>query len=640
MSLPIIEDQDIISVLEDYNSKVEDRITIEQGSDYWNILKNLETKDFCAVPGSGKTTILALKLAILLKKWDSRYSGICIISHTNAAKDEIIKKLSVILPGFSSDIYPHFVGTIQEFVDKFLALPYLRSTIKDFEVNSISSLANYIPHTTSIINKSGKEEFFRRACSDANKYWYLSWNSTSHTLNLSDNFLQEINNVDKLKMSDNTLLDPYEYFTRHKGDSTKNGNLLYQDMFAFARECLYKNPSIKEVLQSRFPMVFLDEAQDTSSVQGIILEQLFADNSTYQRLGDPNQEIFSFEENYKDIFSRKSDIYLNTTYRFNSKIAAVLKPFQTTELPINAANNRDDIMPKLLLFKTGEETKVEKKFYDILKVTSFGNKKDIVVKIVGGSGKTKEEKISISSYIKEYKKNENKTNISDIRSIRMAAIELNHGNITTKEYFTVSTRLVLKFLKYIKVITDAKISNRAFKEELNKENKIYQFNRLLQIFFARPNESGKKKYDAHRYRLFKIIINLIAPEFKFSKLNEYHKKNIKEICNYKAEKCAIESKQIESFEIAIDTIHGVKGQTHDATLVLETDYYTQDISYFLDGEVRSVRRKTEVKKRRNPLYVAMSRPRYLLCVACNADLLSQETKDALFREGNWDIQEV
>lgn len=634
MSLPIIEDQDIISVLEDYNSKVEDRITIEQGSDYWNILKNLETKDFCAVPGSGKTTILALKLAILLKKWDSRYSGICIISHTNAAKDEIIKKLSVILPGFSSDIYPHFVGTIQEFVDKFLALPYLRSTIKDFEVNSISGSSpvpsTYVKFTNEY--KSLKSEFY-----DADEKYYLEWNNTENKCELSISFKNGIANVSEVQGKRCT---PIDFFDFYKKQHIENGNLIYKDMFALAQECLHKNPSIKKVLQSRFPMVFLDEAQDTSFCQGTILEKLFADNPTYQRLGDPNQEIFSFEKNYKDIFSRKSDIYLNTTYRFNSKIAAVLEPFQTKTLPINAANNRDDIMPKLLLFKTGEEAKVEKKFYDILKATSFGNKEDIVVKIVGGSGKTKEENISISSYIKEYNKNENKSNLSDIRSIRMAAIELKHGNITTKEYFTVSTRLILKFLKFVRVITDAKTSTSTFKEQLNKENKIYQFNRLLQIFFARPNESGKKKYDAHRYRLFKIIINLIAPEFKFSKLNEYHKKNIKEICNYKAEKCAIESKQIESFKIDIDTIHGVKGQTHDATLVLETEYYTRDISYFLDGEVRSVRRKTEVEKRRNPLYVAMSRPRYLLCVACNADLLSPETKAKLPRDNKWDIQEV
>jgi len=36
----------------------------------------------------------------------------------------------------------------------------------------------------------------------------------------------------------------------------------------------------------------------------------------------------------------------------------------------------------------------------------------------------------------------------------------------------------------------------------------------------------------------------------------------------------------------------------------------------------------------------MSRPRYLLCVACNADLLSQETKDKLSQENKWDIQTV
>ncbi len=635
MSLPIIEDQDIVSILEEYNAKVEDRITIEQGSDYWNILKNLETKDFCAVPGSGKTTILALKLAILLKKWKSNYSGICIISHTNAAKDEIIKKLSVIFPGFSSDIYPHFVGTIQEFVDKFLALPYLRSIIKDFEVNSISGSCR-VPCTKYVQFKGGYKTF-KSVFFDADEKWYLVWNSTENKCGLSPQFQLGIGNISKLKTATGkTYNNPIAFFLFCKEQYIKNGSLLYQDMFALAQECLHKNPSIKEVLQSRFPMVFLDEAQDTSFCQGTILEKLFANNATYQRLGDPNQEIFSFEKNYTDIFSRKSDTYLDITYRFNSKIAAVLELFQTNKLSINAANNRNDIMPKLLLFKTGEESKVEKKFYDILTGTSFGEKKDVLVKIVGGRGKTKEERISISSYIPEYKKKRN--NVGDIKSIRIAAMELKNNNVTTKEYFNISTRFVLHSLKSLNIINDKKLSVSSFKENLKKEDKFYRFNTLLQMFLKLPNESRKKRYDGSRERLFKAIIRMANPNFNFT--DSSYANVFKENCNRGTNKVSVDTKQIESFKIDIDTIHGVKGQTHDATLVLETDYYTQDISYFLDGEGRPRVNKTEVEKKRNPLYVAMSRPRYLLCVACNADLLSPETKATLSQENKWDIQEV
>ena len=48
-----------------------------------------ETLDIEACPGSGKTTLLVAKLAILARKWQACRSGICVLSHTNAARREI-----------------------------------------------------------------------------------------------------------------------------------------------------------------------------------------------------------------------------------------------------------------------------------------------------------------------------------------------------------------------------------------------------------------------------------------------------------------------------------------------------------------------------------------------------------------------
>ena len=53
------------------------------------ILKHMESTDIQAFPGSGKTTVLVAKLAILAKKWPYTDKGICVLSHTNVARDEI-----------------------------------------------------------------------------------------------------------------------------------------------------------------------------------------------------------------------------------------------------------------------------------------------------------------------------------------------------------------------------------------------------------------------------------------------------------------------------------------------------------------------------------------------------------------------
>ena len=91
------------------------------------VLKSMATIDVEACPGSGKTTLLVTKLALLSKRWPYRTKGICVLSHTNAARVEIEKKLGFTQEGQSLLKYPHYIGTIHGFVNEFIAIPWLRS---------------------------------------------------------------------------------------------------------------------------------------------------------------------------------------------------------------------------------------------------------------------------------------------------------------------------------------------------------------------------------------------------------------------------------------------------------------------------------------------------------------------------------
>jgi DNA helicase-2/ATP-dependent DNA helicase PcrA len=62
-------------------------------------IKNLETIDLQAVPGSGKTTALLAKLLIFEKYLPFEDgSGILVLSHTNAAVDEIKNRIGKYCP--------------------------------------------------------------------------------------------------------------------------------------------------------------------------------------------------------------------------------------------------------------------------------------------------------------------------------------------------------------------------------------------------------------------------------------------------------------------------------------------------------------------------------------------------------------
>lgn len=103
-----------------------------------SIIKNMDSTDVQAFPGSGKTTVLVAKLAILAQKWPHENSGICVLSHTNVAREEIEEKLGNTDTGKRLLAYPHFVGTFQSFFDTSVALPWLRS--KDIQINIIDSV--------------------------------------------------------------------------------------------------------------------------------------------------------------------------------------------------------------------------------------------------------------------------------------------------------------------------------------------------------------------------------------------------------------------------------------------------------------------------------------------------------------------
>lgn len=85
-----------------------------------DIINCEKSVDIKACPGSGKTTTLLAKLVLLANKMPLLYGkGICVLTYTNVAIDEIKSKL-----GHKADVlfsYPNYFGTMQTFVDDFFA---------------------------------------------------------------------------------------------------------------------------------------------------------------------------------------------------------------------------------------------------------------------------------------------------------------------------------------------------------------------------------------------------------------------------------------------------------------------------------------------------------------------------------------
>lgn len=76
-----------------------------------------------ACPGSGKTYSVAARLEDKILNGEFKYQGIATLSFTNVAWREIEKQ--VLDFGIRTPIgYPHFLGTIDSFINRFIFLPF------------------------------------------------------------------------------------------------------------------------------------------------------------------------------------------------------------------------------------------------------------------------------------------------------------------------------------------------------------------------------------------------------------------------------------------------------------------------------------------------------------------------------------
>lgn len=116
-----------------------------------DFLKSMDTIDVAACPGSGKTTLVVAKLAILARHWKNRMQGICVLSHTNAAREEIEKRLGGTEVGQRLLRFPHYIDTIHGFTGRFLASPWLRS--KGIALQAIDDEATHKARRRELTNK-------------------------------------------------------------------------------------------------------------------------------------------------------------------------------------------------------------------------------------------------------------------------------------------------------------------------------------------------------------------------------------------------------------------------------------------------------------------------------------------------------
>ena len=643
-------------------------------------IRNFNTIDLQAVPGSGKTTALLAKLVILERKLPfADGSGILVLSHTNAAIDEIKEKIQKHCPRLFS--YPNFIGTIQSFVDEFLAIPYY--------VQKFNKKPNRIDH--EIYNEKIKSYLdklwlhrFNFSQETNSKVAHIKNNNEALFYNFRFHFSNEIQLVKKFnddvleisKPRGNTRpqnyrdytpqekQEVYSWFLQFKKTILKSGILHYDDAYFLAEMYLRNFPSIKTILQKRFSFVFVDEMQDMETHQYNLLEKVFYDDgnsiSKIQRIGDKNQAIYNSVKADDIWVDRPEVLRLNGSQRLSKHIANVVKKFAlySDETFDIVGKNECEIKPHILVFENGTIENIIPFFAQIVKENGLENSEK-PIKVVCWNTEWKEDetsrndtaKLRLEDYHKTFKKDKGKPK-QDYDNLK--SYLLYYEKKETLE--SIRKNILNAFLKIFRLenintaderpYTKKKLIDFIHEKDIQKYNDftLNLYNWSIGIVRERTNEvlTSIKEYIPTLLTIFDKQISA-SSNFINDDNAEIPADNAEILAptnHYKA----------DGFEIEITSVHAVKGQTHCATLYLES-YFQQDgrganaKSYesqrlkdqFLGTQIQS-NVGDRIKQSAKMAYVGFSRPTDLLCVAIHKDRFDNLLSELNRQE--WEIKEV
>jgi DNA helicase II / ATP-dependent DNA helicase PcrA len=637
------------------------------------ILKSTDTLDIEACPGSGKTTLLVAKLAILSRKWVDACRGICVLSHTNSARREIERALGNTVEGRRLLSYPHFVGTIHTFANQFLALPWLRSL--GFPVRVIDDQFC---------------EGHRRHLLTLHRFQALR-----STVKNKEDYGKNINVVKGWRTVSPLFVVEPEFKNSHCPASkqraelaelcVKDGYYCHDEMLMWGNSLLNSYPEICGVIRKRFPMLFIDEVQDNSEKQSALLSSLFIEGESAvkrQRFGDSNQAIYQHagetDGATTDMFpvlAVRKDI--PGSLRFGQEIAGLADPLGLVPQGLHGHGPRRDTVTSetdgkhaIFLFGNAEIHRVLAAYAEYLEEV-FSEKdlraESFIATAIGAVHTQGEDRKmfprSVGDYWPQYDSELSRTEPTPsafceyVTAGRGRALSEKNAPRAIEAHHVVEA-IATGVLRLVRLLNPtAEVGTRRRKHrrvlELLTDNSEQRASYLeivahLAIEGTDPSkDEWEKRWSGSLCKIAEAIAGLKSdaaranhflawgtPEAAVPQVGEpRHRDNV---FRHPSENPKI--------SIRVGSIHSSKGQTHTATLVLETPNYGHHLATlkpWLLGErmgkgVEGIRNISRLKQH----YVAMTRPTHLLCLAMKEDSFALNEIDTLKNKKGWRVARV
>lgn len=582
-----------------------------------DVIRCWESTDVSACPGSGKTTVLLAKLKLIADRMPlDNGAGICVLSHTNVAVNEIKSKLSAYADKLLN--YPNFIGTIQTFVDHFLTFPYIK-TITKVPVFVVDE-RTYAQHFCSELfcnKKYQKLAYFVRLRHHQSNNQGISIVEYIEKLYVANGALQ-CKGQKKMLAGEKTNY-PQQFLELKYELLKQEGLLTYQEAYQYATQAISDFDCISDLLSRRFRFIFVDEFQDCDEGQRRIIEQAFdTTQCSVMRIGDPDQAIYnSDQEKTEDWVPKVGAMTIESSNRYHQEIANILSPLRTDCAQISSLRGDNGLKPTIILYNNDCKQRVIWKFIGLLEEYGITDP-DGVYKAIGWVKSETSKGLKIGDYWDGY--NTDTGNPSEMKY--WSLIEAICDDLKKHKIYRAENslrKLLIRVLTYLGYKNDnggpytySSIKKAFDKGYLNGE--IYR-SAILNLV-ALPQYSREMIDSVVRNTVHAMLENSKQSADIFQNLPKHFMEDVAE-AKTKSESNNIICDPIRGRKISVSTIHKVKGETHDATLYLETVYNRKsDIERVIPYYNATTPGKAKIDNySRKCVYVGFSRPRKLLCVA-------------------------
>lgn len=291
-----------------------------------------------AGPGTGKTELLSVRAANIIRQEKARPENILILTYTNAAAKAMKERLIKILGSSGYDIE---TGTFHSFANSIIleseeAANYIQDKVQLEEIEQVRLLEYIFDNTEGIdpIRPFRAPYFYRKSIqgkiSELKKDGITPKDFANYIKTVKpDSVYLEDKHIPRLK----ALAQVYKLYEEYKNGKNEDifderGRYDYDDMIIFALEAVKAEKELKRMLHSQYTHIMVDEFQDTNGAQmNLLFELINPKEANLCCVGDDDQSIYRFQgasvgnfRIFKERFPGCRMISLNDNYRSSDEI--------------------------------------------------------------------------------------------------------------------------------------------------------------------------------------------------------------------------------------------------------------------------------------------------------------------------------